>query len=124
MQQCDRVRGWVQLKYRLCKCKCGCEICRCKINDLIKEQTEPLSSLSPPTLWVPETPFALLTPIRLPYPLGPFLLPCLLRPLLSRNCLLCFPNIAGCLGPYSASEIASDAHPVASAAGLQSHCRT
>ena len=36
---------------------------------------------------------------------------------------LCFPEIAGCLGTFPASEIASDAHPVASAAKLQSHCR-
>ena len=49
-------------------------------------------------------PSALLTPIRLLYPLGPF-----------PPTLLCsdlrFPEIAGCLGPSSASEIASDAHP-------------
>ena len=97
----------VQLKYMLCRCKYGCEMCRCKINDLIKKQTEPLSFLSPLTPWVSETPFALLTPIRLLYPLGLSLLPCLLRPPLPRNCLLCFPKIAGCLGPFSASEIAS-----------------
>ncbi len=33
----------------------------------------------------------------------------------------CFPEIAGCLGHFSASEIASDAPPIASAAELQSH---
>ena len=25
MRQCDGVGGWVQLKYRLCRCRCGCE---------------------------------------------------------------------------------------------------
>lgn len=35
----------------------------------------------------------------------------------------CFPEIAGCLGHFSASEIASDAPPIASAAELQSHRR-
>ena len=39
--------------------------------------------------------------------------------------LLCldfhFPEIADCLGPFSASEMASDVHPIASPAELQSH---
>ena len=25
MRQCDGVGGWVQLKYRLCGCRCQCE---------------------------------------------------------------------------------------------------
>ena len=41
--------------------------------------------------------------------------------------LLCldfhFPEIADCLGPFSASEMASDVHPTASPAELQSHRR-
>ena len=36
---------------------------------------------------------------------------------------LCFPEIAGYLGTFPASEFASDAHPVAFAAKLQSHRR-
>ena len=36
---------------------------------------------------------------------------------------LCFPEIAGCLGPFFASEIASDVVGCASAAELQSHRR-
>lgn len=50
-------------------------------------------------------------------PLGPFLLPTLLCSSLR------FPEVAGCVGHFSASEIASDAPPIASAAELQSHRR-
>ena len=117
MRQCDGVGGWVQLKYRLCRCRCECEMCRCKINDLMKEKT------GTSVIFISPNPLGSLTPIRLPYPLCSFFLPCLLRLSLPRNCPLCFPKIAGCLGPSSASEIASDAHLVAPAAELQSHLR-
>ena len=113
----------MQLKYRLCGCKCGCKICRCKINDLMKEKTDTsVLFISPDPLGLLD-PFALLTPIRLPHLFGPFLLPCLFRPPLPRNCPICFPKISGCLGPSSASNIASDTHLVASTVELQSHCR-
>ena len=33
--------GWVgAAKYRLCRCRCECKVWRCKIDDLMKEQTE------------------------------------------------------------------------------------
>ena len=62
MRQCNGVSGWgkVQLKYKLCRC-------RCEINDLRREET------GTSILFIHAGPLALLTPIQLPHPLGPFL---------------------------------------------------
>ncbi len=96
--------------------KCaGTKICRCKINDLMKEETGASILFNPSwpqPLCFPD-PLTLLTPIQLSFPLGLFLRPYLFRPLLSRNCqlprtLFRFRNCVGC----------------ASVAGLQSHRRT
>ena len=55
-------------------------------------------------------PMALLTPIRLPHSLGLFLLPCSTQSSASPKFALVLLDIAGCLGPSSASEIATDPH--------------
>ena len=103
-------------KYRPCRRRC-----RCKINNLIGEEIGNSILLSFMALRL-SLPLSLLqacsslTHIRLPHPLSPFLLPCSTQTSVSLK-------LPGCLGPFSASEIASDAHPVASAAELLSHRR-
>lgn len=83
------------------------QLCRCKINDLIKEETSASIFFYPPGPLGSPDPYALLNPIWLSHPLG-----------LSPSTLLClhlrFPKIAGCLKPSSASDIASDTHPLLS----------
>ena len=98
-----------------------CRLCRCKISNLVREETGtsilfylpwPSGSpdpFSPPGLLCSD-PYSAFTSARF---CSPTLLCSDLR----------FPEIAGCLEPFSASEIMSDAHPVASAAGLQTHLR-
>ena len=127
-------------KYRLSRC-------RCKINNLMREET------GTSIFFVFHGPPALPTPLSLldllptdPYPALPSArsfsstLPCssaspkllaasacLRSVVLACPTLLCsglrLPEIAGCLGPFSTSKIASDAPPAASAAELQSHRR-
>ena len=121
MRQCDGVGGCVQLKYRLCMCGCGCEICRyiekCEVAECASAKSTIWwgKRLAPPSSFILRlsNPFALLIPL-LSWPLSdsPFLLgPFPPRCLLPRNCPLHqtpAPEI-GCT-----SEIASDAHLVLS----------
>ena len=80
---------------------CRYEVCGCKINDLMKEEIGISILFYPP--WSLGSP----DPYPAPYPLGPFPPTLLCSDLRIRE-------IAGCLGPSSASEIASDAHPLLS----------
>ena len=106
--------GEIAAKYRLCRC-------RCKINNLMREET------GTSVLFILHGPPALLTPFSPPYLPSSGSYPSLasarsFSPTLPGSDLR-FPEIAGSLGTFPASEIASDAHPVASAAKLQSHRR-
>ena len=108
IRQCDGVDGWVRQKYRRRRC-------RSKINNLMKK--EPGNSIffvlysllgSPDPFSLGSS--ALLTLMRLPHPLGLFLLPCSSQTSASRKSPWCFSEIAGYLVPSSASGIASDVH--------------
>ena len=71
----------------------------------------------PPVLQTPFSPPGLLSSDPYPAftcPLGPILLPSFAQTSAS-------PKLPAALGPFSASKIASDAHPIASAPELQSH---
>ena len=104
---------WVKsaAKYRLCRCRC-----RCKINNDEGKELRLRPLLSSMAFWLPWPPFSPLTPIRLSHPFGPSLLPCSAQPSAS-------PKLLAVSGSFSASEMASDVHPTASPAELQSHRR-
>ena len=86
MRQCEGVSGWV------CKCRSGCEGCRCKINDQLKDDTG--NSI----IFILPGPLALPTLIQLLRPLGPFLLPCSAQTSAFPRLPQCFPGIVGRLG--------------------------
>ena len=109
MRQCDGVGGWVQLKYRLCMCGCGCELCRYK-NVKVRNvrvwnqqsdegrnwRLHPLLSFGSPTpllSWSPCSPDPYLTPL---FYSVLFLL------------AVCFPEIARYIEPLL---LKLDAHP-------------
>ena len=78
-------------------------------------------------LFISHGPPALLTPFPPPGLLYSDPYPALASAQSFSPTLLCsdfhFPRISGCLRPFSASDIASDAHPTESAAELQFHRR-
>ena len=102
--------GESAVKYRLCRCRCRC---RCKINNLMGEDTGTSILFilhGPPALLTPFSPPGLLSSDPYPAlacPLGPILLPSFAQTSAS-------PKRPAALGPFSASKIASDAHPIAS----------
>ena len=106
MRQCDGVGGWVRLKPRFCRCRCGCEMCRCKINDLMKEKTAtsilfilsgPLALLAPLALLIPFSLTPLLSQLLSGSYIRSILLPCFAQASAFRGLPWCSPEIAGCL---------------------------
>lgn len=86
MRQCDGMGGWVRLKFSCAGV--GAKMCGCKTNDLMKEETGNYILFYPP--------WPLVSHIRSVF----FLLSFSPQASASPKMPLCFPEIAGCLGPF------------------------
>ena len=124
MRQCNGVGGWVQLKYRLCRCRCGWEMCRYKKLRNVRVQNQqsdegrdwclhPLifsmapGSPTPLLSWSPYSPdpLTLLTPyptlLSARVPASPKL------PATSDPCFWNWMHIRNCVGCASVAELQS-----------------